>query len=213
MSNLLQLFLTAIPLEAPTTLILGGAAVGTTIGLNQIVGKKLTLSKEQLKDHQLMQPIKRICKRNGAWLLRDVVIPQYDSSMTIPWMIVSHQGIIIINTVHSKGKIFGLSNDVVWHQVNEAGVVKKIENPMTRTNKIVKTFKYQIKSNGMPYIPVYSMVIYSDEGCHIQVDDDRIYPVESAEIYLYESIFLRAKNFEPKELLKTIDNILISYNT
>lgn len=212
MSNLLQLFLTAIPLDAPTTFLLGGAAVGTTIGLNQIVGKKLILSKERLKDFKLMQPIKKICRSNGAWLLHDVVIPQYDSSMTIPWMIVSQQGIIIINTVHNNSKIFGLSNDVVWHQVNASGIVLKIENPMTKTDKIVKTLKYQIKSNGMPYIPVYSMVIYSDEGCQIQVDDDRIFSVESAEMYLNESIFLRAKNFKPKELLKTMDNILISYS-
>lgn len=213
MINLFEIIMPSLQMDNSTAMALGTAAIGTTIGLNQVVNKKLFHPSLKLKYGRTIAPIRTLCKAHDAWFISDVTIEQYGELVVVPWVIVCSQGIVLIDIFHEQGKVFGGSEDTHWHQVNESGRARRIENPIHRTSGLVKTIKYQIKMNKVPYIPVFSVLIYSPDRIELDVDDDRIGSVTDALEFIENGVFRRNQAFSTELLLEWLDPIFLSYET
>ncbi|MCM1988604.1 nuclease-related domain-containing protein [Oceanirhabdus seepicola] len=118
--------------------------------------------------------LKKICKKKGYKIFKNIRIPLYDGSTEIDLLIVTSYGILVIENKNLSGNVFGKIHDKNWYQIKRSGEKKNFYNPIMQNEGHIKCLKYNLLKMGINNVSVLSFVVFSNNECQVNVIDNRI---------------------------------------
>lgn len=101
-------------------------------------------------------------KGEGFAQIKDVMLPTRNGTSQIDNILVSQQGIFVIETKYYSGHVFGDENSPKWTQFYSNGVQREFLNPIWQNNGHIRALKSLL---GMSFsnVPFYNIVVFADK--------------------------------------------------
>ncbi|MBE6050136.1 MAG: NERD domain-containing protein [Clostridium sp.] len=110
---------------------------------------------------------------NSYIIMNDLLIECRDETTQIDHVVISSKGIFVIETKNISGNIQGDDNTKYWTQVlDKYNRRNKFYSPVWQNKTHVKAIKYKFRH--MNNIPVYSIIVFSDQCNLKRVKSDNI---------------------------------------
>lgn len=117
--------------------------------------------------------VKRVLSRfekEGYIILNDIMLPLYDGTTQIDHVIIGPYGVTAIETKNYAGRIYGALENKYW--VQELGRARnEFYNPLKQNETHVKTLKYILKKEGLHYVNVENLVVFTSKQSKIFLNE------------------------------------------
>ncbi len=153
--------------------------------------------------------LNKICKKKGYKIFKNIRIPLYDGSTEIDLLIVTSYGILVIEIKNLSGSISGNSQDKNWYQVKKSGEKKNFYNPLMQNEGHVKCLNHNLFKMGIKNIPIFSFVVFSNDGCQVNIIDQRIMKLGEMARWLNNKKITKAHNINIKKISQIIKEMKI----
>jgi len=120
-------------------------------------------------EKELYKKLARYCKTYNATLLENKTFTYKEKNYTIPYLIVSSYGTIIVKTLCHSGEVFGTENEDNWlHICDKPPVRATFKNPISDMSDTIQSYKHFVIENGVKQGKVSSFfVIQNKTVCNI----------------------------------------------
>lgn len=96
----------------------------------------------------------------GAKILTNLYLPYKNETSEVDIVLIHRSGIFVFECKNYKGWIFGSQDNYKWTQTFKSGKKYTFYNPIMQNDKHIKCIKNSLQCK---YIPIYSIIVFSDE--------------------------------------------------
>ncbi|WBW99153.1 nuclease-related domain-containing protein [Oceanirhabdus sp. W0125-5] len=154
--------------------------------------------------------LKKICKKKGYKIFKNIRIPLYDGSTEIDLLIVASYGILVIENKNLSGSVFGNIQDKNWYQLKKSGEKKTFYNPIMQNEGHIKCLNHNLIKMGIKNISILNFVVFSNEQCEINVCDKRIFMLHEMARWLSNKKIKNSNRINIKKISEIIKEIKIN---
>lgn len=100
----------------------------------------------------------------GTRFMRNITIPLFDKETEIDIVIISKQGILVLENKDYSGIIKGNQKTKTWQHISLNGEERDFYSPLWQNNTHIKTLNYHLSKRGLIGLPFTSRVVFSDNN-------------------------------------------------
>jgi len=141
--------------------MLVGIAVFISFGIGFAKGKKRKHKEENQGEAQVRRILTEYCRKSTAHALNNVTLQYGDGTTQIDHILISQNGILVIETKHYTGWIFANENQKQWTQV-VFKVKSKFLNPIFQNLKHVRATQQLL--DFLPKGEIISLVVFTGDA-------------------------------------------------
>ncbi len=123
--------------------------------------KKLKYKKENEGEAAVRKVLTNYCKESTAHILNDITLEYGDGTTQIDHILVTQNGIIVIETKHYSGWLFANEKQRHWTQV-KFKFKKKFQSPIFQNNKHVQAVRKLL--DFIPKEQIQSLVVFTGDA-------------------------------------------------
>lgn len=103
-------------------------------------------------------------KSPDFYRLHDLLIPRGRETSQLDHVLVSRQGIFVIETKNYTGEVLGRPDQPMWLHCYPSGKTREFQNPLFQNAGHIRALRQLLR--GYPDVPIYSIVVFSNR-CRI----------------------------------------------
>jgi len=144
-----------------TIIVLLGLAIITSLGFGYIQGRKRKYKEENQGEAAVRKQLINYCQKSTAHLLNNVTLEYKDGTTQIDHILITQNGIIVIETKHYSGWLFANEKQKQWTQV----IFKwknKFQSPIFQNRKHVQAVQQLL--DFIPKEQIQSLVVFTGDA-------------------------------------------------
>lgn len=132
--------------------------------------RKMRIKIKGISGERKVKKILSKFERQGYIILHDLMLPLYEGTTQIDHVVIGPHGVTAIETKNYAGHIFGSLESKYW--VQHLGRAKnEFYNPIKQNETHVKTIKYLLQKEGLHYVEVENLVVFTSKKSRIYLDE------------------------------------------
>jgi nuclease-like protein len=138
-----------------------GLTILISLGFGFILGKRRKNKEENQGEAAVRKQLTNYCNKSTAHLLNNVTLKYKDGTTQIDHILITQNGILVIETKHYSGWLFANERQKLWTQVLFK-VKHRFQNPIIQNNKHILAVQQLL--DFIPKEQVQGLVIFTGEA-------------------------------------------------
>lgn len=154
--------------------------------------------------------LKKIAGQYGWTVLNNVYLPLYDKTTQIDHLIVGEFGVLVVETKHISGVIYGDAASKNWKQ----DIGKKhntLYNPLLQNKAHLDCLSHHLKKAGLKNVSVSGVVVFSAKDAYLNLPKGLpVVTMDRLPDFLKRSSFHARSKTDPQEVLRAIRAVQVT---
>jgi hypothetical protein len=154
--------------------------------------------------------LKKIAARYGWIVKNNVYLPLYDKTTQIDHLLIGDFGVLVIETKHISGVLYGDERQDYWKQ--EIGSKhNRVYNPLMQNKAHTDCLTHHLRKAGLKNVLVSGLVVFSAKDIYLNIPKNLpVITLDRLDAFLKQSSFHARSNANPVEISKVIDAVRVT---
>jgi len=144
-----------------TVIVFLGLTMMFTLGFGYYLGKKRKEKEENQGEAAVRKQLTNYCKKSTAHLLNNVTLEYKDGTTQIDHILITQNGILVIETKHYSGWLFANERQKLWTQVIFK-VKNRFQNPIIQNSRHILAVQKML--DFIPKEQVQGLVVFTGDA-------------------------------------------------